>query len=87
MDPGIMVDTQVGVAVGAGVDLGIQGMVIHGGHGAIHGGKEKRKDLTPHRSEVVLKAVSIHAKAIFNLCVGISPHCLHKCSKVCGIIM
>jgi hypothetical protein len=43
MDHGIMADTQVGVAVGAGVVLGIQGMVIHGGHGAIHGGKEKTK--------------------------------------------
>lgn len=43
MDPGIMADIQVGVEVGAGVVLGIQGMVIHGGHGAIHGGKEKTK--------------------------------------------
>jgi hypothetical protein len=43
MDHGIMGVIQAGVEVGAGVDLGIQGMVIHGGHGAIHGGKEKTK--------------------------------------------
>lgn len=84
-----MVDIRIGAAVGVGV-VDILDMVIHGGHGKIHGGKfylfvvaQKKATTLIKGCKVVLKAVCIHADTICDLCVGSCQNNRLKCSKVC----